>query len=471
MLFSQEFNLTIQPDDDFYDREMNFDSEVFVDPFSLYDTNMKEFQGAHKEIINFFEHAYQLVAQSGGCKSSNYYKIAELMFRMDDAWEMGLGYGRKDVKGSSYAQGWAKVFLSGITRSLEMGINDVKHFESLSIFEEGIGCDTISDITCNILKRHFVKYTQKVCKKHNIPLSPCVLNKYQYNYRYDRWKNGTFELPIYNGKPFLLVPKNMLNILPSINVDNYYDYIYDTKNDELRVHFGYDIQKSVDKEKILNYAKANKEWISEYQLYVENVGYYSYDFEKDVKNLLVSSNPNLLKYVQSIIGEYNLIEQEQNSEKFIKKLCRDFKNFIENNGGYQFLYKGNIKAAESAAQALFLGYVQQICKEKKIEISKECNIGRGPVDFKFSNGSYRILLEMKLLNNSRYWNGYDKQLPAYLEAEDISEGVYMVIAYNDEDLKRYVVIQDKIRKAKEKAKYNIEVLLINARKKLSASKL
>jgi hypothetical protein len=54
--------------------------------------------------------------------------------------------------------------------------------------------------------------------------------------------------------------------------------------------------------------------------------------------------------------------------------------------------------------------------------------GRGPVDFKFSNGSRgKFLVELKLTSNNQLQHGFEAQLPIYMKAEGARRGVYLVI--------------------------------------------
>ena len=78
-------------------------------------------------------------------------------------------------------------------------------------------------------------------------------------------------------------------------------------------------------------------------------------------------------------------------------------------------------------QALFMQTVATHCRANNIDVSAEANIGRGPVDFKMAIGySARVLVEAKLARNTKFWHGLHRQLPKYLEAERVSEGIFIV---------------------------------------------
>jgi hypothetical protein len=65
MLFSQHFGITKAADDDWFDPILFTDTPLFIDPFLLFDGESGLFVGSHNEIIQFFNHLFQLIARSG----------------------------------------------------------------------------------------------------------------------------------------------------------------------------------------------------------------------------------------------------------------------------------------------------------------------------------------------------------------------------------------------------------------------
>lgn len=57
-------------------------------------------------------------------------------------------------------------------------------------------------------------------------------------------------------------------------------------------------------------------------------------------------------------------------------------------------------------QLLFLGLAQPYLRQFDVELDREVELGRGPVDFKASSGTTaRLLIEVKKLHNGKFWNG------------------------------------------------------------------
>ena len=162
---------------------------------------------------------------------------------------------------------------------------------------------------------------------------------------------------------------------------------------------------------------------------------------------------------------------QEDFSKCILEMCCSFKSFVENEGGYKLLWNDNKPKPESAAQLLLYGVTKSHCMYLDIDITRESNSGSGPVDFKFSQGyNRRVLIETKLVSNSKYWNGLTKQLPKYMTAEGIQNGIFMLIAFNEDEL---IKCTDLIEKAKALVlPYKIEIIIVDAsNNKVSASKL
>jgi len=87
---------------------------------------------------------------------------------------------------------------------------------------------------------------------------------------------------------------------------------------------------------------------------------------------------------------------------------------------------------EEAAQLLFLGLAQSYLRLFDVEVDREVELGRGPVDFKIAHGTTcRLVIEVKKAHNGRFWNGLEQQLPSYLTSDDANEGWFLAIRYRN----------------------------------------
>ena len=150
------------------------------------------------------------------------------------------------------------------------------------------------------------------------------------------------------------------------------------------------------------------------------------------------------------------------------KICEQFKQLIENNGLHALLYDNGKPKKESAAQLLFFGIADSYCTANNIDLTKEGNNGRGPVDFKLSRGAQdKIVVETKLTSNHQLKHGIEKQLPIYMKQERTQKAIYLIIdTGHAEALNNFIKFYNDLDVSyKEKIKY----IVIDATPKKSAS--
>ena len=446
------------------------DTELFVDPFAVFEEKDGFFKESFDKIIRFFNEAFKLAAKSPDRQGIYYNKLKSIL-TFPEINEIGLGYSGSNT-GSGAAVWFRNQIIDSIYNSIDKGFTGFRHFEEIGIFEKGIGCDRISDITCNILKEEIIAYTQDICEKHNIPTQKVRMKHIRFDFTHLRWIDGIVELPYnnYKNRGVLLLPKHFLNELPTINSDGFKDYIWDNKNEILRNDLNYSIKTDLDKEAIMRIARSHPEWVKEYENKKEQQGYKPYDLERDKKGVYGWASEEVQNYVKNNLFQFS--DSESFSE-CIFGICNSFKSFIENEKGYTLLWNDDYKKPkpESALQTLMHGFSKSYGLFLNIDITRESNSGSGPVDFKYSQGYHkRVLIETKLVSNSKYWNGLSKQLPKYMLAEGIENGIFILVAFTADE---YNKANSLVEKAKQlDLPYNISVIVIDATlDKLSASKL
>lgn len=155
------------------------------------------------------------------------------------------------------------------------------------------------------------------------------------------------------------------------------------------------------------------------------------------------------------------------------EICNAYKALIENNRMYKLLYNDdNTPKKEIAAQLLFFSVAQGYCEQYNIDINRESDPGIGQLDFKLSVGrKSKVIIEMKLSSNSTLFHGYDKQLPAYLRAEETKYGIFLVLQMNTTLEPQLVQVQKAYDKVKDTPNNTIKLVCIDATPKASASKI
>lgn len=446
------------------------DTELFIDPFSVFDEKDGVFEDSFNKIIRFFNEGFKLAAKCSN-KQGIYYKKLESMMTFPEVNEIGLGYSSSNA-GAGASKRFRDQIINSIYDSIGRGLKNFRHFEEIGIFEKGIGCDRISDITCNILKEEIILYTQDICRKHNIPLTTVKMKKIRFDFTHLRWVDGVVDLPYNNVKNrgVLLIPQRFLNDLPTINPDGFKDYIWDNKNETLRNDLNFSIKADIDKEAIMDIAKRYPQWVKEYEEIKEKQSYNPYDLSKDKKGVYGWASDEVQEYIKNHLFQFS--DSESFSE-CIFGICDSFKKFIENEKGYTLLWNDDTNKAkpESALQTLMYGFTKSYGILLNIDITRESNSGSGPVDFKYSQGYHkRVLIETKLVSNSKYWNGLTKQLPKYMLAEGIEKGIFILVAFTTDEFNKANELKSKVSLLD--LPYEISVIIIDATtEKPSASKL
>jgi len=463
MLFSEHFEITLTQEDSWFDPILFADTKLFLDPFLLFDGEFGEFEGSHKEIVGFFDYIFQLIAKSQGNTQSRQWREALSLLELQEVSELCLGYAGSGTRGSGSGTGLALQMARGLWAAVRQGIDRLEHFEEVQIFEEGIGADRISDATAGIIRHRLARYTQAVVDRHNIAAKEMRYGKSRFDPEKERWITEKYRLPInpYTDMPLLLVPRDYLRSLPTINPNDFWDFCFTNSNDTIRREFGNEITRNVDKRTIVDFAKRHPELRERYVKSKEVEGGEPYDLRADPSGFYQPflgargwSANNLLRL--SIASAIELFEA-------INRFTEQFKNYVENQHGWQLLWNDDrTPKKEVAFQALFSGVMIPHCQANDIDISKEANIGRGPVDFKFSQGyQKRVLIEAKLASNSKFWSGLKTQLPKYLQAECIEHGIFLVACQREQDFKRLKGINEVAAEVSQKSGVEIRVIAVD----------
>lgn len=105
------------------------------------------------------------------------------------------------------------------------------------------------------------------------------------------------------------------------------------------------------------------------------------------------------------------------------------------------------------------GIADAYCEANNLDLSRESNAGRGPVDFKVSKG----------YSNRQLLHGLTKQIEAYQNAEKSRVAVYLVLDVAG-PRGRLTSLKNHIRTQRAAGARLPEVLFVDARSKPSASR-
>jgi len=165
------------------------------------------------------------------------------------------------------------------------------------------------------------------------------------------------------------------------------------------------------------FKKSSKVFQKVYYLYLEQ---YIDLMPKDIRDefkMIKSSicTDSLLKNEKEVLD----INKEADFINIINSVVNQFRRLIVDEGSYKLLWNDDHShKKEGTVQLLFKVFAEPRLREYDIDISREVETGRGPVDFKLSHGyELRLLIEIKLASNTSFWHGLEKQLVQYMLSE------------------------------------------------------
>jgi hypothetical protein len=474
MLASEHFGIKRTASDDWFDPILDADTELFVDPFLVFKEKRGFWRDAHSRLIAHFDLAFLMIAKGNLASDSLSYKKALRLLVFREPRELCLGYTSTGTAGLGSGSGYAEAIGSAIAEAIKRGLQHPRHFEELGILNEGIGPDRISDITCTILKARLVQYTQSIAQRHRIPVAKHNIFAADFDKTRQRWGVSTVEVPTNpsTGGPLLFVPERFLKDLPVLNADDWWTHY---ESEQLRQDLNYEILGKVDKKTIVEAARRNPESVRRWTTEKEASPASGYDLQRDAKGVWQWDQASA-----SFVRDNPLVlEQAQTREQFldtIRQIVHNYGLFVEEQGGWYLLWDSTSKKEkpEHAAQLLFRGVAHSYCKANDISLDPEVNLGRGPVDFKFSQGyRRRAHLEVKKLHNGKFWNGLSKQLPSYMKSDEVCDGWLLAVRYRDNksSSNRAKELPNKVDALRQAQHIELTYALIDARPKKSASKL
>lgn len=466
-LFSAHFGVSSDEFDraGLLDPLLNSDTKLFIDPLLVRKSqNSLVKRDGRSAIKQSFENIIGLVDISAAEQDAPW-KGAYKALNLDERAETGLGYGGAGTSGSSRPPKLRNAILRTAKEIITLGEKNPDMIPLMGLFEEGVGPDTLSDMTTNFLLPVLCEITEQFCNRQNLPTR---LFGPQY---------GDRLLPVNpydTSKPIILVPRDLLRDLPlAADWSDVSRVIFEVAEirDAVNKMFGNLAKASVSQKKaaVRKVAFSSQKML---QLLFQAVSgaSESYDEKADLDGYFQfrrilhedrSKFAGMLSKPMASDGE--------SLKATVMEIIDQFRQLVENNNMWELLWHGTAHRHERASQLLFFAVATVMCAVNDIDISPETNSGGGPVDFKFSTGfSGRVLVEMKL-SKGTVVHGYKTQLEVYKKAAATHAGVFVVMDIGGMGRKL-----SKIRAMKAAAEsvgeIASEIIVIDARRQKSASK-
>ncbi len=446
---------------------LNLDTRLFIHPDLLKTTRIPELKFSYAKMTKHFADIMKLLEHSQQ-KGDRLWREADKLLKFPEFQGLCTGYSSSGTSGSGMGSTFRHTLLQTAKEVIDIGIKDPEIFELVGLFEEGIGCDRISDMVGRIISDDLLKFTSRVFQSLGVKAKPIEIG------------GASYEIPVnrFNGKPVILLPKDILDDLPDAFSRDDIDRIC-AKNTALRNrlnqivgHTWFEQGKRLPKGKLKEFLLGHPDVLRELIKAFKTGKHLPYDFENDPAGEI-----NWYHAASQFAQDYpiNLTLQSHPSmediDKVVSDICNKFRELVEDKGLWRSLYnkKTSKPYHESTAQLLFYAIADSYCAANNIDVTPEANAGRGPVDFKFSKGyELRVVVEVKLSTNKQLLHGFNKQLPTYQRAENSARGKFLVVCFGDQKpIKRLYALKNK---AAESMRNLPEIIVVDASRKKSASK-
>lgn len=362
--FSEAFNLAITPAGlDFIDIDLATDKPLFIDPYAIQIRQDQWSDRCGDHIRSFFNTLLDAL------RAGDVARAGHLLNHLHEPNETHLGVSQGRPSGRGVGDHKAAMLANALVRSRAFLTGVLSDISEAELFIHGVGRDTISDLTTNVIRGLLAEYTAEQCQLHGVPTQAVGAIGPTWNVHSQRWEARQLQLPVHRRRPILLVPKFSVRQRLSLDSQEFWNHHmieflrqeYLDANSGL-VHVLRNGERRVTK-------KAVKE---------------RHPFIKDDLADFVRAHPGVLESYKQIKGALGPLEQEDLEDGFDEKaFAAGLRAQLPN------IAEGTAAASQyhsfSMGVCTFLFYPSLICPVKEHEIHQ----GRKRIDIKYTNSAER----------------------------------------------------------------------------------
>ena len=215
-LFTEYFNINEEQKNlEFVDIYINADKKFFLDPAKLLNYDDVMSIQMSNSIVKYFAKLLQFIRKEDKLNS------LRMLSGLKEPKEIHLGYATKWYIGNAVGGVKGEKIYKKLSESNAVKTGLLKDLEESALLVEGINRDIISDMTVMITKKYLIEFTQKQCRKYQVPLERVKAGKI-WDEKQDLWIEIEAELPVYNNKPMILVPKKIVTDKLMLDSQDFY---------------------------------------------------------------------------------------------------------------------------------------------------------------------------------------------------------------------------------------------------------
>jgi hypothetical protein len=438
-----------------FDISLINDLPLFIDPFLLFHSESEEYQALHRQIINYLVFLRDRAAEGPVSEGDlrNWYCFPEVKQNWFGFSLVGNGGSGLGMNFARELHGNLHVVFSDFG---DEQITEGSHLEKVCLVSDGVGRDNISDFVTNLIQDFLCHYTERFAIQFMDTryVREVIVNRAVFNWKTQTWQRKTYRLPWTNDDFVLLTPRAMLTrddtwinrtdlirdfdqipaAIPDVAlraaVSNYFDLALKRRSNPRKPPSQQDRTASAAATirqfpQLIDYYIKLKEMHGEdaVDLSAEKVLQTEIQFSKRLREIL-----------QPLLADTDFYKTAGGTYAEAHARLAYLQHVIEDNGGWRIFYdeEGEPFRRENDLQILY----RLVWFGTPLDIGREANDGRGPVDFKASNGRHKTLVEMKLASNTKLEANLKKQVEVYQTSADAERGIKVIIFLASTNAKR-----------------------------------
>lgn len=200
---------------DFVDVPLNTDLMLFCDPFAFLVEQSPWYQECEVLIRDFFSRLIQYIHDDKKTEAMR------LLAHVGEVNEVHLGFSSGASAGLGIGRQKAEQLYEQLTISRAVKTGKLYDLAECDLFIPGIGPDNISDMTINLIRSKLLEYTAQQCQQLGISVSK-VQGGFCWDSHTEAWVNRYAELPVFQDKQIILVPKAAVRYRLAMEYHEYY---------------------------------------------------------------------------------------------------------------------------------------------------------------------------------------------------------------------------------------------------------
>jgi hypothetical protein len=464
MKFSEAYDISLEPNDDWFDPILTVDTYLFIDPTLLYKSTHEYFPQVYKKLLAYFNHIFELVKRSKNDEKSASHREAVKLVSLGESSGLCLGYTWGGILGSGVGKILAKKLLYSMWVSYDKkGLHRIEFIEQIPFSKTKIGPDRLSDTIANIICPSLINYTQNVCNKHNIHMQTHKFKYGVFNKKTHEWSPAKVKIPInpFNNRPILLIPKEFIQQKSIITNRDYWRFRSDNQVSNKDFDFT-DTEKSDNNQTIYKLIQDHPIKYRDFIKAVLEQKKNPYDFDLDPMNIEKGYSATE-EFIENNSSKHT-VQFWEDLLPFLNNGVRLFKQYIEDEEGWQRLWESeNNPCLEHSAQNLFYGFLKHYCLQKNVTFLPEYETGRRPLLFNTDTmGSLRFWIRVRLAQHLLTGRNPKQKLIKEANNYDYENGIYLVVLLTDYEKNQMDNLRNIWTEAKHEFNTGIDLLFIDA---------